>query len=255
MADTQFGMYTGNEGFSKETENFERAIEAANKLQPAFVIVCGDLVNSLGTRYPYQMAEYKRIASKLSPNIPLYNVAGNHDVHNRPTQESLENYREYFGPDYYTFKSHNLYGIVLNSSLIYNPSGSPKEANKQFVWLRKTLKETEKMNNTNVVIFQHHPWFISQPDEEDQYYNIPRERRGKYLDLFHEYGVKEVFAGHMHKNAIGRDGDLTMTITGPVGKPLGDDPSGFRVVIVKDQKISSQYYGLDSVPSEINFQK
>ncbi|MBD0286998.1 MAG: metallophosphoesterase, partial [Flavisolibacter sp.] len=80
MADTQFGMFTDNKGFTKETINFEKAIAAANRLHPAFVIICGDLVNRPGD--PAQIAEYKRIAAALDPSIPLYNVPGNHDVGN-----------------------------------------------------------------------------------------------------------------------------------------------------------------------------
>jgi hypothetical protein len=33
--------------------------------------------------------------------------------------------------------------------------------------------------------------------------------------------VSHVFAGHYHRNALARDGDLEMATTGPVGKPLG----------------------------------
>ena len=48
MADTQFGFFNANKEFSRETKNFEEAIAAANRLKPAFVVVCGDLVNKPG---------------------------------------------------------------------------------------------------------------------------------------------------------------------------------------------------------------
>ena len=121
MSDPQFGMFTNDSGFKKETINFEKAISAANRLRPAFVVVCGDLVNELQSRD--EIEEYKRIAGKLDPSIPLYNVAGNHDVgRTKPTPEGLANYRKFFGADYYTFQSGNIYGIVLNSSLFFDPS-------------------------------------------------------------------------------------------------------------------------------------
>src|SRR5215471_14887892 len=63
MSDPQFGMYTANEEFSRETVNFTRAIESANRLRPAFVIVTGDLTNRQGDSA--QIAEYRRIASTL----------------------------------------------------------------------------------------------------------------------------------------------------------------------------------------------
>lgn len=250
MADTQFGMFTDNNGFEKETANFEKAITSANRLHPAFVIVCGDLVNRTGD--PAQIAEYKRIAAKLDRSIPIYNVAGNHDVGNKPTPASLAEYRKSIGPDYYTFQYGNLYGIVLNSSLFFDPSGAPEEAAKQEAWLRSTLEGTTKMKNKNIVVFEHIPWFINQADEADQYFNIPTQRRKEYVDLLKRYGVKYVFAGHLHKNAIGNGGDLTVVTTGPVGKPLGKDPSGFRIVTVEGHKFTYPYYSLDSLPNRID---
>lgn len=249
MADTQFGMFTDNNGFEKETRNFEKAIAAANRLHPAFVIVCGDLVNYTGDSD--QMAEYKRIAATLDPSIPLYNVPGNHDVSNKPTAASLASYRKNFGRDYYSFQYRNLYGIVLNSQLFFDPSLVPKEAAKQDAWLRSELKKAKKLKYSNIVIFQHIPWFIHQPDEKDQYFNIPLKRRKEYLDLFHQYDVKYIFAGHLHKNAFGRDGDLKMITTSAVGKPLGKDPSGFRIVKVDGNKITYPYYALDSIPEKV----
>lgn len=249
MCDPQFGMFTDNHGFAKETENFEKAIASANRLKPAFVIVCGDLVNRTGDTA--QIAEYKRIAAKLDPSIPLYNVAGNHDVSNTPTDESLADYRKNFGTDYYTFQSHNLYGIVLNSSLVYDSSKSPQEAAKQDSWLHATLEGTKKLKNKNIVVFEHIPWFINSPDEKNGYFNIPIETRKAYIELLKKYGVKYVFAGHLHKNAIGTDGNLTIVTTGPIGKPLGKDSSGFRIVTVNGDKFNYPYYNLDSIPDDI----
>lgn len=249
MADPQFGMFTENNGFSQETRNFERAIQDANLLKPSFVIVCGDLVNE--TNNPMQMAELKRIAAKINPSIRFYQVAGNHDIGNQPSPETLADYRKEFGPDYYSFTSGNLFAIVLNSSLFKDPTLVEEEAAKQDQWLLKTLKEAKEKKFTNIVVFQHIPFFLTDPNEKDGYFNIPLQRRMKYLDLLNKYGVKFIFAGHLHKNAIGRYKGLEMVTTGPVGKPLGNDPSGFRIVTVNKNKIEHRYYRLDSIPSTV----
>src|SRR5436190_12089820 len=119
MSDPQFGMYAKDTGFEHETVNFDFAIATANRLKPAFVVVTGDLINKAGDAA--QGAEYKRIAAKLNPAIKLYSVAGNHDVGNEPTPESLALYRERFGPDYYSFRAGDIAGFVLNSSLLKAP--------------------------------------------------------------------------------------------------------------------------------------
>lgn len=248
MTDTQFGFFETEQKFSKETENFEKAIAAANRLRPAFVIITGDLVNRRGD--PAQIAEYKRIAAKLDPAIQLYSVPGNHDVDNRPTPGILSAYRKEFGADYYTFKKGDLFGIVLNSGLISDPSGALQESEKQMEWLKTAFKKAKKSGCKSVVVFQHHPFFLQSPDEKDQYFNIPTPIRKKYLQLFKENGVSHVFAGHLHKNAFGKDGEMEMVTTGPVGRPLGKDPSGVRIVTVKDGKIEHVYYGLDEIPQK-----
>src|SRR5215471_11344776 len=115
MSDPQFGMFTKDQDFAHETLNFDFAIATANRLQPAFVVVTGDLINKGGDAT--QAAEYKRIAAKLKPGIRLYSVPGNHDVGNEPTPESLALYRERFGRDYYTFRVGDIAGFVLNSNL------------------------------------------------------------------------------------------------------------------------------------------
>jgi 3',5'-cyclic AMP phosphodiesterase CpdA len=237
MSDPQFGMFAENRDFAQETINFEKAIAAANQLKPAFVVVCGDLVNQAGNAL--QIAEYLRIAAKLDRAIPLHNVAGNHDVGNEPTLESLTAYRKKFGPDYYVFRHGDFLGIVLNSSLIQHPKGAPVEAEKQYQWLEAELKKIPR--GTRVAIFQHIPWFLKEPDEPDDYFNIPLGPRTRYLQLFEQYNIEYCFAGHYHRNSTGESANFHVTTTGPVGKPLGIDPSGIRVVTVRAGKMDSVY--------------
>jgi serine/threonine-protein phosphatase CPPED1 len=237
MSDPQFGMFAENRNFTQETINFGLAVAAANRLKPAFVVVCGDLVNRAADTA--QITEYQRIAAQLDRAIPLHNVAGNHDVGNEPTPESLAAYRKTFGPDFYVFRHGDFLGIVLNSSLIQHPKGAPAEAEKQYKWLAAELGKVTP--GTRVAIFQHIPWFLKEPDEPDDYFNIPLGPRTRYLQLFEHYKVEYCFAGHYHRNSIGEASNFHVTTTGPVGKPLGIDPSGIRVVTVHERKMDSVY--------------
>src|SRR3989304_4471968 len=84
------------------------------------------------------------------------------------------------------------------------------------------------------------------PDEPDTYWNLPGERRGPLLGQIHRAGVRLVLAGHWHRNGIARDGDLEMVVSGPVGYPLGDDPSGFRIVeFAEGKRPRHRYLPLD----------
>ena len=249
MSDPQFGMFTKNQGFAHETANFEFAIATANRLQPAFVVVTGDLINEGGNRA--QADEYHRIAAKLDPRIKLYSMPGNHDEENEPTKESLAKYRERFGPDYYTFRAGDIGGIVLNSNLEKATQNVPGEAAKMEAWLRTELAKARRDGVKHLIVFQHHPLFIADPDEKDTYDNIPREKRQLYLKILHEYGVRTVFAGHFHRNAAGRDGDLEMVTTGPVGMPLNGGKSGIRIVTVANGSVTHQYYDFGDLPDSL----
>jgi 3',5'-cyclic AMP phosphodiesterase CpdA len=249
LADPQFGAYTSDRDFAQETANYEFAVSNINRLHPTFVVICGDLINKTGD--PQQASEYFRITSKIDRSIPVYPVAGNHDVGNEPTPESLAAYRKSFGPDYYSFRQDSLYGIVLDSSLISAPGKAQEEADKQDFWLRSELQKATSSGARHIVIFQHHSWFLEKPDEPAQYFNIPAAPRRKYLDLLKAAGVRYVFAGHYHRNAYGRDGALEMITNGPVGRPLGDDPSGVRIVTVRDGRLDHRYYTLGNIPNQI----
>ena len=94
LADTQFGMFRNFidltperladynsrglsvrrvepfDGFAPETERFEKAVDAANTIRPAFVAICGDMVNDPTDEA--QIAELNRISGGLSSEVPLY---------------------------------------------------------------------------------------------------------------------------------------------------------------------------------------
>jgi 3',5'-cyclic AMP phosphodiesterase CpdA len=250
MSDPQFGMYTDNRGIEQEAINFDFAIATANRLKPAFVVITGDLINLAGNRQ--ELAGFKRIVWKLDPSIPLYTLPGNHDVGNEPTPESLAAYRERFGRDYYTFRAQDMEGIVLDGTLIQAPQKAQEQAAKQEQWARQEFEKAKAEHVPHIVVFVHQPFFLKSADEPDQYFNIPREARERWLAMFHQYGVEHIYAGHYHRNSEAREGSLEMVTTGPVGKPLGPDGSGIRIVRVRDGVFQSKFYGLGFIPASID---
>ena len=248
LADTQFGMFTSDKDFAQETANYEFVVANINRLRPRFVVICGDLINKVGDAA--QTAEYLRITGKIDKSIPVYAVPGNHDVGNEPTAETLAYYRKHFGADRYSFVQGSLYGIVLNSGLVAAPGKVQAEAAEQETWLKAELGKAKAAGARHIVVFQHHSWFLERGDEPDQYFNIPLERRRGYLELLKGAGVRYVFAGHYHRNSLGRDGDLEMITSGPVGQPLGNDPSGIRIVTVRDAGLEHRYYTLGNIPNQ-----
>lgn len=246
LADPQMGMFEKDTSWLQESANLDMAIDTANRLHPAFLIICGDLVNKRGDGG--EIDAFFAAARRLDGAIPLHLVAGNHDVGNVPTAQTLSDYRARFGADFYTFQTDGLFAIVLDSSLM-GTKGNEQEDKQQLIWLEKQLKDAQEkgFGSSSIAVFQHIPFFLSNAGEADQYFNIPATSRRRYLQLLHRYSVEHVFAGHYHRNANAADGALQMLTSGPIGKPLGPDDSGLRLVHF-GTKWQVPYYALGRLP-------
>ena len=253
MTDSQFGMFTGNKGFEKETELFSKAIAAANQLKPTFVIVTGDLINQYQNQD--QVAEFWRIAKTLNPTIPFLVIPGNHDIENAPSPESLEWYRQNFTPDWFAFDLNQCRFIFLNSGLIQRPEQVKPEAKKQEQWLKNEFEKHSSANYAHTFVFQHHPYFSHTLDEKDGYENIPQNVRQTWLDRFADNGVTAIFTGHYHRNAYAEYRGMELVTTSAVGRPLGDDASGFRIIKVYGNRIEHTYVSLENIPETVELSK
>ena len=268
MADPQFGMYSSVskfseadkaerrqrginieysgpilEGLAKETSLFTEAIETANKIKPDFVVICGDMVHNSNSDEQFQ--ELIRISRLLNEDIKLYWVAGNHDVGDKPTRAGLAKYKEQFGEYNYSFQEENCYFIVLNSSICYDPGSVPDEWDILISFLEKELQIAASAQQSHKIIFMHHPLFLNDPNEGDNYFVIPSARRAKIIDLITEYDVSAVFTGHLHKNNSQKLGGTELVSTGPVGFPIGNDPSGIRHVQLTEHSLTHKYSTLN----------
>jgi 3',5'-cyclic AMP phosphodiesterase CpdA len=245
VTDPQFGFFEANAGFSKETELYEKAVKAINRLNPDFVVITGDFVNNKDDKS--QIAEFKRITAQINSKIPVYYSPGNHDIGVPPTQQDINSFISIYGYDRFSFKLKNCTFIGLNSCII--KANTPVLEQTQFDWLRKEISNSERANH--IIIFSHYPFFINTSDEQETYSNIAIEIRNRYLSLFKEKKVDAVFAGHLHNNVSAKFGDMDMITTSAVGKPLGKAPSGIRIVEIYSDRIESIYYGLDEIPETI----
>ena len=250
ITDPQFGMFSDNKEFAQETVSLELAVATINRLHPAFVVVSGDILNKPGDAT--QTAEYHRIMGRVTPGISVYPVVGNHDVGNAPTPADIAIYTNNFGPDHYTFRHQGLVGIVLNSVIIHTPQQSASLFAEQERWLQAELKAARAQKPQHLVIFAHHPWFLKTTKEADEYFNIPGDRRARYLGWFQEAGIKYFFSGHYHQDLVARDAGFEAVATGPVGKPLGKGKSGLRIVIVRDGGIEHRFYHFGELPNSVD---
>lgn len=252
IADTQLGMSAGNKDMTQEIDNFEKAVEHINRLQPAFVVISGDLVNR--THDTKQIRAFWKIAKQIRPDIPLFLVSGNHDLASAK-ESDVQSYRKLFGKDYYSFTYERSAFIVLNSTVIQSAEGDPVIRKAQREWFEDQLAEARQKNPDHIFVLTHHPWFVNNPDEIDAYNNIPQAERKDYLALMDRYGVDYALAGHLHMEVLVEYGKLSMIATGPLSKSFSKTPEGFRIFKVYKDKVEHTYYSLDKVPDRIEMGK
>ena len=228
LSDVQYGWLTHNAPPSEkpfgETPFFQRCIDAINRWKPAFVIITGDHVNVAFD--PDQLAEFKRMVAQIDPSIPVYLVPGNHDLENEAPTENVRRYEALYGvEDHFSATCGDTYLIGINTEIIW-ADNQALEA-EQRSWLKKELKKSRKYDKT--ILVSHHPFFIREVDEADQYENIPLSKRKSYLDLFAENGVNLLLSGHLHYPASGSYKGMQLRTAGAVGVPLENSRRCFSI--------------------------
>ena len=269
LADTQLGCYATFSGFTDEqveqyaamgmkvepvpavtgfewdANRYREAVEIINATGPDLVMIGGDLIDDPNVED--QISEFFDIRAGIDDGIAVRWVPGNHDIaddYTAPTPDSIQAYRDVFGPDHYSFRMHDTLFIALNTPVIDHPEHVPDEWESQLSFLTDELAHAARSDLDHIIVVGHHPLFVAQPDEPDTYWNIPLERRSVILELLHQADVRIGFAGHWHRNATATDGPFTQITSGPVGYPLGDDPSGYRVVDVSPTAVDHRYLPL-----------
>jgi len=241
------------EGIAWDVRQYRRAIGATNRVAPAFVVMGGDMVNE-----PQSEAEYsalRDVTADLNPEIPMHWVPGNHDIAFDtvvPNEASIDAYRGRFGEDSYSFEHNRVTFIVSNTVIWDHPEELDGAWEAQLEFMERELEDARDRGSVHTIVLGHHPLFTDAADEEDSYWNIPAARRAPLLDLFSVYDVRAMFCGHWHRNGGGTAGGLDMVVSGPVGYPLGADPSGLRIVDVGMDAIEHRYVALSEFDGEEN---
>ncbi len=239
-------------------ELWKKAIESVNRLKPSFAVVGGDLINNNGKSNNHDFSKdiamaqaYLEVAKTIDPEIPLYNAAGNHDVCNEPTHETLQWHQQRFGELWYSFRCRHGLFIVLESDILKNPQNAPDMKEKQMARLKEMLQNSDHSDIHQKIVFMHHPMCLNSVNEKDGYFNMPKGIRDELLKLFHSHNVTAVFSGHYHRNAYVKDGDLELVTSASCGKALGKDPVGMRIVKVYPDRIEHKYYSYMNLPARI----
>ena len=218
VSDPQLGW---GYGYDNDVNSLKQAVSHINGLKPDLVVFCGDMVNSFNDT---SVADFLQISGELT--MHSYYAPGNHDVGNSPTVSSLERYRQAFGPDYFSFEHKGYTFVIVNASLWKAPLAG--ESEKQDEWLRQTLAAAREKSSP-VFVVGHHPFYLTSPNEAEEYYNLPPAKRIELLDLFKESGVVAVLGGHRHLLVINEYKGIQLVNGEVTSRHFDSSPLGFRL--------------------------
>jgi len=293
MGDAQIGM-----GDQKKEEEFSKlAVEFINKRKDRikFVVVCGDHTHNLEDMWSkgdleggkkkriQELAAFKGIYSKLDETIPLVCVCGNHDVGNKPTENTTQLYKDEFGDDYLSFWCGGVKFMVLNSQIVQGLSPSDELSIAHEKWADEEFERKHENEPVHSIVMCHIPPFCWHPEEKNTNFNWPKQKREMWLEKMVKANVKKVYSAHYHRRAGGKYKDLEVVVTGALGTHIrtkevprnlqnsrldeinfkisyegfggveaNEETSGLQVVTVRKEGLSEKWLNIRQMKKEIN---
>ena len=240
LADTQLGFDAAIKGqaegaiyvndLSHELKYLSASVEGICEINPDMVVFTGDQVNLAQDTEQWTM--FEESISRIPSGVDVRHLPGNHDV--LISEGSVDNtpFTDRYGVDRFVYQDKKVCVVGINSNLIkYN---DPSE-DEQFEWIKSVLESADK--GAVKLVFCHHPFFLTDIEEEDSYFPIQRDKRKRYFDMFAQNGVSVVYAGHRHEGFEGEYKGVAMKTTASVGYRLGETPNSYRCIVIDDGQV------------------
>lgn len=219
-------------GLTYESECLKKAVEMINDIRPDAVVFTGDQVNRAADEE--QWTAFAEIISGIDKSVNVFHLPGNHDVVISEGNVDSTPFTSRYGKDRFVFAERGVRLVGINSNLIkYN---DPREEGQK-IWLEDALG---KNGDEVSVVFAHHPFFMTDIEEDDGYFQIQKDKRRDYFELFEEMGVSAVYAGHRHNNAEGEYNGMPVRTTTSVAFQIGDAAPSVRVITVAKGTLSDE---------------
>ena len=256
-------VHASDTHISQQTAARTRLLRAVtDSLRPDFVLVTGDLVRDALRVGEAEARGYYDLfaAERRAFRSPVYTVPGNHEIFGIETQRSNVDpahplfgrgmYREYFGPDYYSFTRGGVHFVALNTVDVDGQWYYGHVDSTQLAWLRRDLAAIPA--DMPVVTFNHIPFYMTA-DQVNGYDDEPpaptlitvngraqfRHAVSNAADVLALLGARRpvlALGGHIHfAETLERAGQTVRfaTAAATVG-PAGPFPSGLTLYTVRE---------------------
>ena len=132
MSDTQIGFMDRSPGYGQSDSLMMAAVAAVNAVDPAFILLTGDLVND-----PYDAVQDSIYRVRLAElKAPVHIIPGNHDMKGFSEAEHAH-YMSMRSSDRFSFRSHDCAFIGFDSNCILDKATEFEAAQK--AWLEAEL--------------------------------------------------------------------------------------------------------------------
>lgn len=215
-----------------EAELLKMTVAKINDMSPDAVVFTGDQVNRpLDVE---QLDTFDGIVSDITADSQILYVPGNHDVIYSDGKVDVTPFTNRYGNDRFVCQNKEYCLVGINSNLI--KYDDPREE-EQFEWMRDVLSSAG--DKVVKIVFCHHPFFMTDIEEEDTYFPIQKVKRQRYFDMFAEVGVDAVYAGHRHDTYEGEYNGIPMKTSTSVAYQIGEAQPSYRIIVIEGGKIVS----------------
>lgn len=215
-----------------ESELLSVALAEINGMAPDAVVFTGDQVNR--PTDVEQLDAFDALAAQIDTESQVLYIPGNHDVIYSDGNVDVTPFTSRYGDDRFVFQNKKYCLVGINSNLI--KYDDPREED-QFEWMCDVLSSAGE--KTVKIIFCHHPFFMTDIEEEDSYFPIQKAKRQKYFDMFAQMGVDAVYAGHRHDTFEGEYKGIPMKTSTSVAYQIGKAKPSYRAIVIEGGKIVS----------------
>jgi hypothetical protein len=221
-------------------EGLKHTVEQVNQVDPAFVLMPGDLTNR------GSVAEYENVTKVIRTfQAPVLPLVGNHEG---PAGEKVYRgrFRKYFGEDTYSHRVIGGWHLIRLDSVLFHDGKLAHEGaidKEQLAWVKKTLVGIPK--DAPILISQHHPFRYPAPQTANE---------EEVLALFENHYLPYTVTGHKHLNELYQDIDaIQHIVTGAVSfscRPKTDG-TGYRLVSTVGRDLWTAWVDLkDPLPAQ-----
>ena len=189
----------------------DKCLRGARGAGVPFGIFSGDLVNTGNNAFFEDF--YRTVCSATEGRLPIYLVIGNHDLLQFGRLQLPVTYRNYFGPDHYTF----WYG--QDAFVVFNDVPD-RFTEPQAAALEQSLEEI-RGSARNIFLVCHEPPVDPKPDPSVPFARcLPQDARERLIALAKKYRAAAILTGHIHAYSDSVQDGVRLIISGGAGQRL-----------------------------------